>query len=192
MGHDLGGEIAASAEDYSWVTEVLDAACITFVRGQSRAHVLAAFLADPDVEVPLGDAYGVGPDVDGFVSILETGVGVVAVEDNGFQGSLPDVLAAASMGSAVAASMFWNVDEDTAFTCARDGELIATVDMHDADSDEELDLPADLRSLFASAAGDGADRHAIGLAMAEQFVGVGVSRSEVESMRVAHPYRPLA
>lgn len=182
----------ASADDYDWVEDVLsDAACVTVVTGRSVADVLSAFGADPAVEVDVEDAYE-----DDMVSVVESGGAVLAVEFNGFQGSMPEVLARVTAGGGMAASMFWNVNDDNAFTCARDGELVVTVDLYDAEDAEdandagaagEVELPEQVRALFASAADEEADLHATGLAMVEAYVGVPVPRAAVEAISVAHP-----
>jgi hypothetical protein len=174
----------ASTGDYDWLDDVLaDAACVTVVTGSTVAQVLAAFRADPAVDVPIEDAYGDGDA--GFVAVYESAGAVVAVEPNGFWASLPEHLAPLSAGG-TAASMFWNVNDDNAFTCARDGVLVATVDMYDAEDADEVDLPDDLRPLFVQAA-EG-DHHAVGMAMVEAFTGVRVVRADVEAIAVAHPY----
>lgn len=175
----------ASPEDYGWVHDVLfDAACVTAVAGATRAEVLAAFGADPTVQLAAGEAYG-GGDKD-YVSVTEVSGGVVAVELNGFQGSLPEVLIRVA-GDKGAASMFWNVNDLTAFTCARQGELLASVDMYDAEDPGDVELPDEVRSLFEAAGDEDADLHATGMAMVEAFTGIKVTADLVESMEIAHP-----
>jgi hypothetical protein len=49
-------------------------------------------------------------------------------EYNGFQSAQPEVLKALSANGS-ASSMSWNVNDDNAFSCARGGELVASVDM---------------------------------------------------------------
>jgi hypothetical protein len=182
----------ATAEDYPWLEEVFsDAGCVTLVKGRTVEEVLVAFRADTSVEVLIQDAYGTGEE--GFVSVIRSGDGVVAFEYNGFQGSLPEIVSAVSAGGARAASMFWNVNDDNAFTCAKDGELVVTVDMYDAeagdDLDEDLDLPEHVRSLWVAAADEDADLHALGVAMAVTFAGVDVSREAIEAVQFAYRYQ---
>jgi len=182
----------ATAEDYPWLEYVFqDAGCVTLVKGRTVEEVLAAFRAETSVKVPIEDAFGDGEE--GFVSVIPSGEGVVAFEYNGFQGSLPEVVAAASEGGAKAASMFWNVNDDNAFTCASDGDLVVTVDMYDAELgdelDEDLDLPEQVRALFTSASDETSDLHAVGLAMAATYAGVDVSREAVEAVQFAYRYR---
>ncbi|GAA2155769.1 hypothetical protein GCM10009844_43320 [Nocardioides koreensis] len=171
-----------SADDYTWLEDSLlgEAACLTVVLGKSRESVLADFGADAQVVVPIDDAYGNG------VSLVDIPDGVIAIEYNGFQGAQPEVLRALSVDGS-ASSMFWNVNDDNAFSCARGGQLVATVDMYDAEDPGEVDLPDDLRLLFELGADEDADLHAIGLAMVEQFTGVKITAVHVENAEVAHP-----
>jgi len=99
---------------------------------------------------------------------------------------MPEVLIALSADGR-AASMFWNVNEDNAFTCARDGHLLATVDMYDAEDPEQADLPNELMPLFETAGAEDADLHAIGLAMVEQFTGIRVTRERIALLDIAYP-----
>ncbi|MET1072791.1 MAG: DUF6461 domain-containing protein [Umezawaea sp.] len=54
----------------------------------------------------------------------------VLVEDNGFHGSRPGVLARLSAGT-VAASAYWNVDFDSLLSLARDGRVLAATEFTD-------------------------------------------------------------
>ncbi|WP_343047203.1 DUF6461 domain-containing protein [Nocardioides thalensis] len=181
---EIGVSALATQEDYGWVHDVLfEAACVTAVAGGTRDGVLAAFGADGSVEVPVEDAFADEAD---YVSVAEVPGGAIAVEHNGFRGSLPEVLVRVA-GGGVTASMFWNVNDLTAFSCVRDGVVVATVDMYDADQADNVDLPDELRELFASADRDDADLHATGMAMVETFTGVKVPADVVESMTTAHP-----
>jgi hypothetical protein len=177
----------ATADDYEWIHDSLDdAACVTVVVGKDSAGVLAAFNADASLSVPIDDSDGY---VDGrvYVSVLDVPGAVIALEYNGFQGSLPEVLGAASSDGR-AASMFWNVNDDNAFSCAAGGETLASVDMYDAEDPEATDeLPEDLTALFAGAGASDADLHATGLAMVEEFTGIRVTPEHLASMTVAHP-----
>lgn len=177
----------ATADDYEWIHDSLDdAACVTVVVGKDSAGVLTAFNADPGLSVSVddSDAYADGR---AYVSVLDVPGAVIAVEYNGFQGSLPEVLGAAS-GDGRAASMFWNVNDDNAFSCAAGGEMLASVDMYDAEDPDGADeLPENLTALFAGAGAGDADLHATGLAMVEEFTGIRVRPEHLASMPVAHP-----
>lgn len=174
---------------YEWVDDVLhEAACVTVIAGGTPADVLAAFGADTSIVLSLDDAFGGGDTY--FASVAVQGVpgGVVAVEWNGFQGSRPEVLARLS-GLGPTASIFWNVNDDNAFSCARDGGVVASVDMYDAEDPSGVDLPADLMGLFALAGNDEDDvsMWAVGLAMTEAFTQISVSENDVRSASRFHP-----
>jgi hypothetical protein len=177
----------ATAGDYRWIHDSLDdAACVTVVVGKDSEGVLLAFNADPSLSVPIdeSDGYASGR---AYVSVLDVPGAVIAVEYNGFQGSLPEVLGAAS-SEGRAASMFWNVNDDNAFSCAAEGEILASVDMYDAEDPEDADeLPEDLTPLFVAAGASDADLHATGLAMVEEFTGIRVTPEHLASVTVAHP-----
>ena len=186
-----------TADDYRWIHESLDdAACVTVVVGQDRTGVLLAFNADRSAPLPIDEAsdavFEADDDEDespgsggAYVSVLEVPGAVIAVEFNGFQGSLPEVLSAAAVGGR-AASMFWNVNDDNAFTCAAAGEVLASVDMYDAEEPGSTGLPEELVPLFAAAGAEDADLHAAGLAMVEQFTGIKVMPEHLASMDLAY------
>jgi hypothetical protein len=181
-----------SAQDYAWIEDVFDdAACVTVVVGLDTHEVLRAFGADPSASVSIADASEAAYDEDAagddlYVCLQTIPGAVLAVEFNGYQGSLEEVLAAASAGGK-AASMFWNVEDDNAFSCAAGGRVLASVDMYDAEDPESVQLPSELVALFTPANSDGAGLHATGLAMVEQFTGVQVTREHIASLDRAYP-----
>jgi hypothetical protein len=180
----------ATADDYQWIDDSLDdAACVTVVVGKDSAGVLLAFNVDPASSVPICESDGYVSGNTAYVSVLDVPGAVIAVEFNGFQGSLPEVLAAAS-SEGRAASMFWNVNDDNAFSCAAAGEMLASVDMYDAEDPEDSDeLPEALTPLFVAAGAGDVDLHATGLAMVEEFTGIRVTPEHLASMEVAHRIR---
>ncbi|MEZ0579122.1 DUF6461 domain-containing protein [Nocardioides sp. MH1] len=173
--------------DYYWTEDLGPAACVTLVAGSTVEEVLERFGADASIILEGEDAYGGGSKYPASVAAVDVPGGVVAVEDNGYEGSRPEVLARLSAGGS-AASMFWNVNDDNAFSCARDGRLVATVDMYDAEDPDGVDLPDELTELFARAGDDETDMWAVGLAMAAEFTGVRVSRESMRNLAV-HPVR---
>lgn len=169
---------------YEWVNDVLgEAACVTLVAGATARDVLDAFGADTSIALTEEDAFGGGGTHFASVAARQVAGGVVAVELNGFQGSKPDVLVRLSQ-LGLTASIFWNVDDDNTFSAARQGEVVASVDMYDAADPSEVDLPADLTSLFALAGDDAEDISlwSVGLAMANAFTLVAVSEDDVRSV----------
>jgi hypothetical protein len=173
--------------DYLWVHDALqEAACLTVVAGASRQELLVAFGADMSTVVDGDDIYGGGERYPASVAVQEVPGGVVAVELNGFQGTLPEVLSRASV-LGPAASIFWNVNDGNAFACARAGRMVARVDMYDADDPVDVELPADLMALFVLATDGGVSMWAVGLAMVEAFTDVAVSEGAVGSAGPFHP-----
>ncbi|HTW13962.1 MAG TPA: DUF6461 domain-containing protein [Nocardioides sp.] len=171
---------------YQWIDDALsDAACVTAVAGATGQEVLAAFGADTSISLGRDDAYGYDKYT-ATVAVHDVPGGVVALELNGFQGSLEPVLGRLSrLGPA--ASIFWNVNDDNAFTCARDGALVATVDMYDAEDPDDVDLPDDLMSLFVQADDEDASMWAVGMAMVEAFTAVRIGEKAVAAAGPFHP-----
>jgi hypothetical protein len=183
----------ASASDYVWIddTPLCVAGCLTVVTGMTANDVLADICGDRG-EVPMSGStarFGVARLPGG--SEMRVGVtaipgGVLVVEDNGFVGAVPDVLARLS-ASGRAASMFWNVNEHNAFSFAENGQLLGFVDLFDAEDPgfaDEIGLPVELRDLFSAAGDEDADLHATGLAMVATFTGVQVRCEDVEGVDI--------
>lgn len=173
--------------DYDWIYDALsEAACVTAVAGTTSQQVLAAFGADTSVDLDQDDAYGGGDEHPAAVAVKDVPGGVVAVELNGFQGSLENVLGRLSRLGPTA-SIFWNVNDDNAFSCAREGKIVATVDMYDAEDPDDVELPADLMPLFVTADDDGVSMWAVGAAMVEAFTAVPFTREAIEEAAPFHP-----
>lgn len=175
------------ASDYAWVTRDWVAACVTVISGATAQDVLTAFGADVSIVLDGPEAV-YDDDFDqytGAVAVTEVLGGVVAVEENGYQGSRPEVLSRLSRLGPTA-SMQWNVEDDNAFSCARDGDIIATADMYDSEEPDGVNLPDDLMALFVQAGNAGTPTlWATGLAMVEAYTAVAPTREAVTS---ALPY----
>jgi hypothetical protein len=73
------------------------------------------------------------PGISGMrIGVTKIPGAVLMVEDNGYVGAQRDVLARISANGR-AASMFWNVNEHTAFSYAQNGELLGSVALYDAE-----------------------------------------------------------
>jgi hypothetical protein len=122
---------------YMWVEESYwQAACVTFVRGASVDEVMDRFGGDPDTAewMTLREAVDSSASSDyaddDCQIILADAVGewVVVVEENGFQATLPEVVKKVSTGAQMV-SVFWNVNSDSQFTYAVNGQVITTFDL---------------------------------------------------------------
>jgi hypothetical protein len=134
----------------------------------TRDQVLTAFGADPAQRparrIKLG---GTRP----WLVVLEVASGWVAVEDNGFQGSLPEILKTASTGGR-AASMFWNDIGDSAIGFAENGVVLDASDFLPGvqePSHPELNAMVDE---IARRAGE--DTVLCGLLALERFIGIRI------------------
>jgi hypothetical protein len=131
LGHRLRGEpvpltVVPGHAVYRWFEHhwLAEASTITVVRGASVDEVLRGFGADPARPQPMtGMQEDLG--IDPWVSVLEVGDVVLAVEPNGWQGAQSPVLRAVSRGG-VAASMYRNVNAVSRLSFAVDGAVPAS------------------------------------------------------------------
>lgn len=126
----------ATAADYAWLDDhwLREAFCITLVRGLDEAELLRRFGGERgqprtltareagELSSSLRAGY---PQI-----VLATRIGVwaVAVEDNGWEGSRPEVLRALSRGTQ-AVSVYRNVNALAYFSDAVDGELLVQFEL---------------------------------------------------------------
>jgi hypothetical protein len=117
--------------DYAWVrdysrSKVAMAACITVSTGLSWEEALFAFGGDPEDET-LPWSEEVCLSMDSKVAILAIDDAVLAVEYNGWHGSLLGVLLPLSR-TGRAASVRWNVDSETKISMAEAGRYLCALD----------------------------------------------------------------
>lgn len=115
-------------EGFSWLREHSEAYCVTFAQGLDTTELLRRFDAD------LAWARLIEPvnwqahyELNCFGEVIGAGQcdgWAFAHEDNGYRGTLPEVLQAISAGT-VAVSVFRNVNALTRFCYAEDGTTIA-------------------------------------------------------------------
>jgi hypothetical protein len=207
LGYQLRGEPepARPAEPprpehaYRWVadSQLQTAATVTMVTKASLADVVRAFGADPARPVPLESLDHLA---DVWVAVLETGGAVVAIENNGFQGTDERVLCRAS-ASGRAASMFWNVNAVTRLSFAEGGQLLASFQPGLPEAAEEaltipsvaaaldgLDLTYDDEDDDYDEDDDGYDEYdykdfnAMGLVAVERFTGHGFRQEDLQRL----------
>src|SRR6266545_566736 len=122
---------AATAADYAWWKDhwLREAFCITLVRGLDQVEVLRRIGGERSQPRPL--TVGEASELSGsfhagypqLVLAARAGGWVVAVEDNGWQGSRPEALRALSRGTQ-AVSVYENVNALGYFSYAVDGALL--------------------------------------------------------------------
>jgi hypothetical protein len=161
-----------------------EAACVTLVAGSTVGEVLHAFGADPDrppvdpSEVPSGIP---------AVAVAEVRGGVVAIEDNGFQGSAPVVLRLASARGR-AASIYWNQNADMALGLAEAG--VVTGPGEGILTGELGDDPAELALFHGLGDPDDdswlTDVEVRGLVAAERFTGVRLDAPPADPRAAVH------
>lgn len=116
-------------QQFSWLrsSAIQEAACLTFVRGSDPRQVAAAFGAAGDYARTLDfdefceEAFA-HHDRHPVIGVRQFGDWVLVVEDNGHQGSRPEVLRRVSARSEVV-SAFWNAHGCTRFSYAVDAKV---------------------------------------------------------------------
>jgi Family of unknown function (DUF6461) len=168
--------VAIDPDSFAWLENdsatFSEAGCLTLVSGLSATDALKRVGADL-ARTSQGRLDGARPEGYSMISALDAGTlaspSAVLVEDNGYEGAQPDVLAFLSRGSR-AASVFWNVNGMVMFGCARRGKLVCATELPDVPDG----LPRGLKLLMDSASEEDAPLIAIAMAMAATFTGVGV------------------
>jgi hypothetical protein len=167
--------------EYRWVRQSMlgDAATVTVVTGLGVPDVLRAFGADPEQPESIDD---ISEDVslDPWVTVLDTGNAVLAVEFNGYQGSYAPVLTRASAGGR-AASMYWNVEAMTQLSFAEGGRILAAFEPPAViDSD-----PSVAEALAGMDFEDYRDKVGKGLVAVRRFTGRGITEGDLALIRDA-------
>jgi hypothetical protein len=168
--------VAVDPDSFSWLEDdtarFSEAGCLTLVAGLSAIEALKRVGADL-ARTTQGRLDGTRPDGYSMISALDAGTpdspSAALVEDNGYEGAQPEVLAFLSRGGR-AASVFWNVNGMVMFGCARRGKLVCTTEVPDVPDN----LPRSLNRLMDSASRDDAPLVAIAMAMAATFTGVRI------------------
>jgi hypothetical protein len=205
LGHRLRGEPEPARSPrpelaYRWVgrSSLAMAATVTVVTGASVDEVLRAFGADParpqsiaDVEADRRDRLSIDP----WMSVLDTGDAVLAVEFNGYQGSMEPVPSRSSLHGRTA-SMFWNVNGVTRLSFAEAGQLLAQFEP----IGDLTALPALARPEIATAIADldftdPIDHTGKGLVAVERFTGRAMTAEDLDQIQttgIAYPIVPPA
>ncbi|GAA4235113.1 DUF6461 domain-containing protein [Actinomadura meridiana] len=192
LGHRLRGEAEPVRPEppetaYRWLrrSSLSEAATVTVVTGMDVADVLRAFGADPARPESLR---AISEDVlnrqsiDPWVAVLDLGGGaVLAVEDNGWQGSTAPVLTRASAGGR-AASMYWNVNADTRLSFAEHGQVLLSEEPF-GDLDAPPPVATTLTDLDFSDYRRG--RSEMGLVAVQRFTGHGVAAEDLTRVYAA-------
>ena len=162
---------------YRWVqwNPRLDAFCITAVAGIGREQALQGFQADPATATPssFADAFSGYPSPS-YVLVDEVPGGVLAAENNGWQGADADVATGISRGGTLA-SYYRSVNADTTFVHAVDGSLLASFDPLLDDVPRELSQQAQGLPFGED------DVDACAFALLERLTGIGFDEAWLDS-----------
>jgi hypothetical protein len=134
---EKGASVAeVTAADYTWFNDhwLRESFCITLVRGLDEAEVLRRFGGERSQPCTLtvgewgelsGSFHAGYPQI---VLVAKAGGWAVGVEDNGWEGSRPEVLRALSRGTQ-AVSVYRNVNGLGYFSDAMDGEVLVQFEL---------------------------------------------------------------
>ncbi|MET9260135.1 DUF6461 domain-containing protein [Amycolatopsis sp. NPDC004079] len=186
LGHRLRGEpepplVIAPDAEHRWIekSSLGEAATITVVRGLTPEEVVSTLGGDPAapvsitsiVERPAWERLSY-PGYVPLLAVLEVDDVVLAVEENGFQGSDRDRLTALSRNGK-AASLYWNVNANFQLALAERGRLLyAGHPGHDPGAPHCEDLDFD----------DFRHRNAKGLTAIARFAGRGITADNLAAI----------
>jgi hypothetical protein len=128
LGHTP--ELGVLADKYTWVKEI-DAWTVAVVSGVTRDDLVRTYGGDPDSAAgdylfsQMGDLGG-DPDGLGFhVQVINAGDHVVAIENNGWSGSHPEIARRCSNNDRDFFSVYWNTNSFGLLTQAVNGKVTA-------------------------------------------------------------------
>lgn len=140
---------------YAWVKEI-EAWTVAVIEGRTRDEVIRIYGGDPSS--PAGDylfsqmfdLQGNDPDSLKFhVQAIESGDHVVALENNGWSGSFPEIARRCSMNGGRFVSTHWDIHAKGMFTQAIDGNITAYFESFYPVAPEEPSQPAEIRPEWA-------------------------------------------
>lgn len=176
--------MAVDLGSYRWLAESAlgEAGCVTVVPGAAVGPVASAFGCVPESETQRPG--------DDEVHLASSDAATTAFEDNGFQGSRPEVLRPLSRLSenGKAASLFWNVNGMVVLALAQRGKLVCEVELLEPDEAELEGMPRRLQRLLLTLPGD--DLLALGAVLVETFTGVGFGPADLEAA-TPRPLEPV-
>ena len=176
--------MAVDLGSYRWLAESAlgEAGCVTVVPGAAVGPVASAFGCVPESETQRPG--------DDEVHLVGSDAATTAFEDNGFQGSRPEVLRPLSRLSenGKAASLLWNVNGMVVIALAQRGKLVCEVELLGPDEAELEGMPRRLQRLLLTLPGD--DLLALGAVLVETFTGVGFGPADLETA-TPRPLEPV-
>lgn len=176
-------------------TDLAEAVCVTYVHGVDEDTMIRAFGGDPadTARLSLAGLYREQADyhftaIPHAVLVTTVGDWLIGIEPNGYQGSRPEVLRAASAGG-TALSVYWNVNAVNQFAYARHGRTLASFDMMFPD-DREGAEPAVLDAYLDGLPFDD-DTWEAGLVLAERISGVRLTAALLDGTFRRAVLRPV-
>lgn len=163
----------------------LDAACVSLITGSAVERVVYAFGADLSAPPVARDML---PEDALTMSVVEVGGGVLVVEDNGYQGSLAEVMRPASAGGRMA-SMFWNSVAESSMSFAERGRVVDSGEyFHDRNPFTDPDIAGMVDEIAAFAHENSSIM--VGLLAVERFTDVRIDAPAASPPALVHRILP--
>lgn len=107
---------------FAWTVDT-DATCVAVVGGCTEDELIDRYGGDPSTAFPatLGQAWDLAADGGPVLFVRSVRGLVVAIEDNGWQGTRPEVLREVTAGGGRMITVFWNVNALSEVTLAENG-----------------------------------------------------------------------
>jgi hypothetical protein len=163
----------------------LDAACVSLITGSTVDQVRDAFGADPSAPPVPRDTL---PEDAATMSVVEVAGGILVIEDNGYQGSLVEVMRPASAGGRMA-SMFWNSVAESSMSFAERGRIRDTGEYF---PDENPFTDPDIAGMVDEIAAFAYENSSmlVGLLAVERFTGVRIDAPAASPPALVHRILP--
>jgi hypothetical protein len=176
-------------DKYAWTTEDLDFVwTVAVIEGKSRDEVIRIYGGDPGSSVgdyyfaQLADLQGPGDPLKFHVQVFTQGSYVLAVEENGWTGSMPEIARRCSGGGGHFFSVYWNINGLNYTVQAHDGKVVAFFELFIGDqpiADGDL-VPPWIAERFIVKMGK---RRETQMALMEQQTGLEFDRRWLSELR---------
>jgi len=133
-------------EQYSWIEHLDVVMTAAVIEGSTEQEVVSVYGGDPSrsTMMTFSEAEDAGSEKFGeyfFCQIFPHGPDVVALENNGWSGSVPEIARRASASGGRFFSVFWNANSVFRIVQAVDGQVVAWFDpMHGGERAGPADL----------------------------------------------------
>jgi uncharacterized protein DUF6461 len=183
----------SDAARFAWVEdgERLSAACFTAVVGVEADEAVTRLggLLETERRATFAEAFNPYPDAQ-YVVFDEVAPGVLLAENNGWEGSRPELAQALSRGGRLA-GVYWSVNADMSFVYAVDGVLLTRFDPLLVEQPWAGAEPRALDGLVADLPFGADAPRAASFALLERLTGMSVGLEWLDAAHRCAEVRPL-